>query len=100
MKIGSSIFVLVLGAILAFAVKDAIPNVDLELIGYILIAAGLVGFLISLFMAFAKGKRVSTTKTGVDANGNQITKQESNAIEDDIWQTQSSINLNKIINII
>lgn len=84
MKMGSAIFVFVLGAICAFAIKgNLIPNVDLELIGFILMGAGLVGFLVALFFSFAKGKKVSEVKTGYDENGNQVTRRESDGFPGD-----------------
>jgi hypothetical protein len=43
MGIGASVFLLALGAILAFAVTDAINGVDLTAVGYILMAAGAIG---------------------------------------------------------
>ncbi|MGA9715585.1 MAG: DUF6458 family protein [Aeromicrobium sp.] len=48
MYIGGSVFLLAVGAILAFAVQDAISGVDLVMVGYILMAAGLIGILASL----------------------------------------------------
>jgi hypothetical protein len=48
--IGSSIFLIALGAILRYAVTDSISGVDLTTIGLILIIAGVVGLLIGLFM--------------------------------------------------
>ena len=43
MRIGSSIALIVIGAIVAFAVDYQIAGIDLRLIGYILMAAGVVG---------------------------------------------------------
>ena len=51
MGIGTSIFLLAVGAILAFAVTDAISGVDLTVVGYILMAAGALGLLISMLIA-------------------------------------------------
>ena len=51
MGIGTSIFLLAVGAILAFAVTDAISGVDLTVVGYILMAAGALGLIISMFVA-------------------------------------------------
>jgi cation transporter-like permease len=48
MGIGTSIFLLAVGAILAFAVTDAISGVDLTVVGYILMAAGALGLIISM----------------------------------------------------
>lgn len=50
MTIGSSIFLIAVGAILRYAVTDSISGVDLTTIGLILMIAGLVGLLIGLFM--------------------------------------------------
>ena len=51
MGIGTSIFLLALGAILAFAVTDAISGVDLTVVGYILMAAGALGLVISMIVS-------------------------------------------------
>ena len=50
MGIGTSIFLLAVGAILSFAVTDAISGVDLTTVGYILMGAGVLGLLISLLV--------------------------------------------------
>lgn len=50
MGIGTSIFLLAVGAILAFAVTDAISGVDLTVVGYILMAAGALGLVISMVL--------------------------------------------------
>ncbi len=50
MGIGTSIFLLAVGAILAFAVTDAISGVDLTVVGYILMAAGALGLIISMIV--------------------------------------------------
>ena len=50
MTIGSSIFLIAVGAILRYAVTDSISGVDLTMVGLILIIAGIVGLLIGLFM--------------------------------------------------
>ncbi len=46
MGIGTSVFLLAVGAILAFAVTDAISGVDLTAVGYILMVAGAIGLLL------------------------------------------------------
>lgn len=50
MTIGSSIFLIALGAILRYAVTDSISGVDLTTIGLILMIAGVVGLLIGLYL--------------------------------------------------
>lgn len=51
MQIGSSLFLLAAGAILAFAVQDAVNGVDLTMVGYILIAVGALGLIVSLVLS-------------------------------------------------
>jgi Domain of unknown function (DUF6458) len=50
MGIGTSIFLLALGAVLKFAVTDAIAGIELATVGVILMIAGALGLLISLFL--------------------------------------------------
>jgi Domain of unknown function (DUF6458) len=48
--VGSSIFLIALGAILRYAVTDSISGVDLTTAGLILMITGIVGLVIGLFM--------------------------------------------------
>ncbi|MCO7238922.1 MULTISPECIES: DUF6458 family protein [unclassified Aeromicrobium] len=50
MQIGTSLFLLAVGAILSFAVQDRISGVDLTMVGYILIAVGALGLVLSLIL--------------------------------------------------
>jgi hypothetical protein len=50
MAIGTSLFLIAVGAILRYAVSDSIEGIDLQTVGLILIIVGIVGMLISLFM--------------------------------------------------
>ena len=56
MGIGTSLLLIAVGAILRYAVTDSISGVDLATIGLILMIAGIVGLVISLFM-FASARR-------------------------------------------
>ena len=56
MYIGVGIFLLVVGAILSFAVKDSISALDLTMIGYICMGAGALAILLS-FLVQAGGRR-------------------------------------------
>ena len=58
MGIGVSVFMLAVGAVLAFAVNASVPNANLDLIGVILMIAGGIGLLVSL--AFASSRRDDT----------------------------------------
>jgi hypothetical protein len=48
MRIGGSLFLIALGAILKWAVADHISGVNLSVIGVILMIVGLVGLIISV----------------------------------------------------
>lgn len=79
MRIGSSIVLIAIGAILAFAVADVIDFVDLRLVGYILMGVGVLGLVISLVMNAPRSqKRVSESRSVQDPNtGEQITRNET-----------------------
>ena len=47
MALGSGIFLLVIGAIMAFAVRDSIDAVDLTMVGYICMVAGFIAIIVS-----------------------------------------------------
>ena len=49
MTIGTSLFLLALGAIFKYAIEDSIEGVNLSTIGVILMIVGAVGLLISIF---------------------------------------------------
>lgn len=76
MGIGSGIALFVIGAILVFAVNiDTGGYVDLDLIGYILMGAGVVVFLISLIFVFRSRQTSSVARTAVDpATGERVTR--------------------------
>jgi hypothetical protein len=53
MGIGSSLFLIAVGAILAFAVNADISGLDIAVVGWILMAVGVVGLILSLFFLSA-----------------------------------------------
>ncbi|MGC4937123.1 DUF6458 family protein [Kribbella sp. DT2] len=50
MSIGVGIFLMVVGAILAFAVRDSWDAVDLTVVGYIFLLAGALGIVLSFYI--------------------------------------------------
>jgi len=50
MQIGTSLFLLAFGAILAYAVNDRIADVELATVGLILMIVGAIGLVLSLFL--------------------------------------------------
>jgi hypothetical protein len=62
MALGSGIFLLVVGAILAFAVQTDVSGVDLQVIGWICMGAGGLAILLSLALST---QRANTSHTAV-----------------------------------
>ena len=56
MGIGVSVFLIAVGAILAFAVDVAVSGLDLSTVGWILMAAGTLGLLMALVFANGWGR--------------------------------------------
>lgn len=79
MRIGSSIFLIALGAILAFAIQAQVSFVDITLVGYILMAVGVIGLIASLLLAAPRRQnRVSKSRSLVDpATGETVTRRET-----------------------
>jgi beta-lactamase regulating signal transducer with metallopeptidase domain len=63
MTIGSSIFLIAVGAILRFAVTTTTPGFNIHTVGLIVLLAGVAGLLISLFWLTTWRERRRTTVT-------------------------------------
>ena len=83
MSIGTGIVLFVIGAILTFAVNLEAEVVNLDLIGYILMGAGLVVFVIGLALMMRKRQSVTTVRSGVDADGVGVTERRT-AVSPDV----------------
>ena len=75
MGIGTGIVLFVIGAIIAFALNVAVDWADLTLIGYLLMGAGVVVFLISLILSMRRRSSVETVRH-VDGTGERVTQRE------------------------
>ncbi len=64
MKIGASLFVIALGAILAFAVDWSPSGIDLETVGIILMIVGGVLFMLSLIILATRANRGEPLEEG------------------------------------
>jgi hypothetical protein len=62
MYIGLGIVLVVLGAILSFALNVDIPGMDDDTLGFILMAAGVVAILLSFAMRGRSARGYSTTR--------------------------------------
>ena len=78
MSLGAGIFLLAVGAILAFAVNVEVPGIDLTVVGYILMIAGIVGIILGLVVLLRRRESVSTTRSAVDpVSGERVTRSTS-----------------------
>ena len=76
MSIGAGIVLFAIGAILAFAVNVQLTWVNLDMIGYILMAAGAVVFILGLVLMMRRRQSATVTRTAVDPVANErVTRQ-------------------------
>ncbi|MEU6023140.1 DUF6458 family protein [Micromonospora sp. NPDC048871] len=66
MGIGTSIFLLAVGAILTFALNASIGGLDLDVVGWILMAAGVVGLIMTMLVWGRRREVVATTEEPVE----------------------------------
>jgi hypothetical protein len=62
MTIGGSIALIIIGAILRFAVTWTPNGIDLQIVGDILIVGGVIGLIISLSFLIARRRRSTSTQ--------------------------------------
>ncbi len=82
MSIGTGIVLFVIGAILVFAVNVDVEYVNLDMIGYILMGAGALVFLIGLALMFKRRSSESTVRTVDPVAGERVTRSETRASGD------------------
>ena len=51
MTLGTSLFMIALGAILKFAVTWSVSGIDLQVVGVVLMVVGAIGLVLGLFLA-------------------------------------------------
>ncbi|MDJ0322171.1 DUF6458 family protein [Cryobacterium sp. PH31-AA6] len=78
MSLGLGIFLVVVGAILVYALNISVEWMDLDLVGYILMGAGAVVIILGIVLLTRKRTSVSTTRR---VDGEQITS-EKRSIDD------------------
>ncbi|MCW2898267.1 MAG: hypothetical protein JWO67_532 [Streptosporangiaceae bacterium] len=75
MSLGTGIFLFIVGAILAFAVNVQVSFIDLHLVGYILMAAGVIGIIIGIALITRRSRSTTTTRSAVDpVSGEQVSR--------------------------
>jgi hypothetical protein len=76
MRLGTSIVLLALGAILAFAVRYDLRGLDVQVVGWILMAAGALGVVLELAVWAPRRRRVVTAHDGYAPAGRTTVRDE------------------------
>jgi cytochrome c biogenesis protein CcdA len=83
MSLGLGIVLFVIGAILAFALNLTVDWINLQLVGYILMAAGVIVIILGIILLARRRRSVATSHTSVDpATGDRVTRNEHSTPED------------------
>jgi Domain of unknown function (DUF6458) len=83
MSIGAGLFLFAIGAILAFAVNVEVEWVNLDMIGYILMGAGAVVFLVGIILMARRRQSETVTHTSVDPSGQERVSRQNTSSTDD-----------------
>ncbi|QBR94146.1 DUF6458 family protein [Nocardioides euryhalodurans] len=81
MGYGLGVFLTAVGLILALAVQDMIDAVDLTMIGWILVLAGVLVLVLTAVQSNSK-RQHTTTATTTHADGSQTTEQRTTERQD------------------
>jgi len=77
MSIGTGVALVVIGAILYFAVHVSVAGIDIPTVGLILMAAGAIVFVIGLILLFSRRRSVSVSRSSVDpATGSRVERRD------------------------
>jgi len=82
MSIGTGVVLFVIGAILVFALNFETEIVNLDLVGYILMGAGFVVFVIGLVLLARRRQAVTTSRSGTDAVTGERVEQRITEVDD------------------
>ncbi|GAA0317960.1 DUF6458 family protein [Kineococcus aurantiacus] len=74
MRLGTSIFLIAVGAILTFAVTFSVSGVDVHTVGVILMLVGVLGIILE-FALFRPRTRRTTSTTTADPRSGTTTRQ-------------------------
>ncbi|MGX5696416.1 DUF6458 family protein [Agromyces soli] len=85
MSLGLGIVLIVIGAILAYALNLTVDWIDLQLVGYILMAAGAVIVVIGIVLLARRRRSIATSRTSVDpATGDRVVRDEHSVPDDPV----------------
>jgi len=75
MSLGFGILLIVIGAILAFALNVQLDWIDLDLVGYLLMGAGLVVAVVGIVFLVRRRTSVVTERTSPDGTTREVTSE-------------------------
>lgn len=82
--IATGIVLIVIGAVLTFALNVQLDWVDLDLVGYLLMGAGALVLIIGLVLMTRKRQSITTVHSGVDpATGAAVSERRTSVTPDD-----------------
>lgn len=85
MSLGLGIVLFAIGAILAFALNLTVEWINLQMVGYILMAAGAVVIVLGIILLARRRRSVTTSQTSVDpASGDRLTRNEHSTPEEPV----------------
>lgn len=82
MSIGTGVVLFVIGAILVFALNFETEVVNLDMVGYILMGAGFIVFVIGLVLLARRRQAVTTSRSGTDAVTGERVEQRVTEMDD------------------
>jgi hypothetical protein len=82
MSIGTGVVLFVIGAILVFALNFETEIVNLDMIGYILMGAGFIVFVIGLVLLLRRRQAITTSRSGTDSVTGERVEQRITEMDD------------------
>ena len=83
MSIGAGIVLFAIGAVLTFALNVEVGWINLDMVGYILMAAGVVIFLVGIVLLMRRRRSETVSRSAVDPTANERVTRHSTSSTDD-----------------
>ena len=84
MSIGTGIVLFVIGAVLVFALNLEVTWINIDMVGYLLMGAGFIVFLVGIILMTRRRQSVTTVQSGVDpATGTSVQERRTSVTPDE-----------------
>lgn len=84
MSIGLGVLLFAIGAVLTFALQVEVEWVDLDMVGYIFMGAGVIVFIVGLILMVRRRRADSVSTTHVDPVAGERVTRRSTEYPDDV----------------